>query len=118
MEDLNSGASLVKTLQFPGCYFSQLLCTRLVWGCLLKAPGRSELSLYLFEKTALLDASIPPEQIPRNRIHLRTMYYNLVDMNTTSLVFIQRVIGQESQGVAELQDYVCKKDFWMSKAIA
>ena len=38
----------------------------------------------------------------------------LVDMKTTSLVFIQSAIGQESQ----LQDHVCKKDFWMSNAIA
>ena len=73
-----------------------------------------ESSLVLFEKTALLDAATPPEQTQRNRIHLRTRCNNLVDMNTTTLVFIQKVIGQENQ----LQDYVCKKDFWMSNAIA
>ena len=114
MEDLNSAASLVKTVQFPDLYAPKLLCTKLVWGCLMGAQDHYESSLVLFEKTALLDSATPPEQTPRNRIHHRTRYYNLVDMNTTSLVFIQRGIGQENQ----LQDHVCKKDFWMSKAIA
>ena len=118
VEDLNTAASVVKTVQFPGFYVPKLLCTQLVWGCLMVAQDHLESSLVLFEKTALLDAATPPEQTPRNKIHHRTRYYNLVDMNTTSLVFIQRVIGQESQGVAELQDYVCKKDFWMSNANA
>ena len=35
MEDLNSAASLVKTLQFPDFYADKLLCTGLVWGCLI-----------------------------------------------------------------------------------
>ena len=38
----------------------------------------------------------------------------LVAMNTTSLVFIQRVPGRENWGA----DYVCKKDFWMSNIIS
>ena len=114
MEDLNTAASLAKTVQFPGFFVTKLLCTQLVWGCMMVAQDHLESSLDLSEKTAFLDAATPPEQTQRNRIHLRTRYYNLVDMNTTSLVFIQRAIGQENQ----LQDYVCKKDFWMSNAIA
>ena len=89
VEDLNTAASVVKTVQFPGFYVPKLLCTQLVWGCLMVAQDNHESSLVLFEKTALLDAATPPEQTPRNRIHLGT-HYNLVDMNTTSLVFIQK----------------------------
>ena len=75
-----------------------------------------DLSLVLFEKTVLLDTATPPEQTSRNRIHLgdlgATNYnYNLVVMNTTSIVLIQQVTGQENQG----QDYLCKKDFWISR---
>ena len=94
MEDLNTTASLVKTVQFPDFYAPKLLCTQLVWGFQMVAQDNHESSLVLFEKTALLDAATPPEQTPRNRIHLGTIDFNLVDMNTTSLVFIQRVIGQ------------------------
>ena len=114
MEDLNTAASLAKTVQFPGFFVTKLLCTQLVWGCMMVAQDHLESSLDLSEKTAFLDAATPPEQTLRNRIHLGNRYYNLVDMNTTSLVFIQRGIGQENQ----LQDYVCKKDFWMSNIIS
>ena len=82
------------------------------------AQDHLEYSLVLFEKTALLDTATLPEQTPRNRIHLETTNY-LVDMNTTSLVFIQ-----ESESVSESesssgrdgqeQNYLCKKDIWMS----
>ena len=106
MEDLNSAASLVKTVQFPGFYAPKLLCTQLVWGCLMLAWDNQESSLVLFEKTALLDASTLPEQTPRNRIHLGATDNDLVDMNTTSVVFIQKVTGLESN--------LCKKDFWIS----
>ena len=106
MEDLTSAASLVKTLQFPGFYAPKLLCTQLIWGCLMLAWDNQESSLVLFEKTALLDASTLPEQTPRNRIHLGATDNDLVDMNTTSVVFIQKVTGLESN--------LCKKDFWIS----
>ena len=89
MEDLNTAASPIKTLKFPGFELNKLLCTRLVLGCLLHEDGENEYSLVLFEKTALLDASTPPEQTPWNRVDLETTDYNLVDMNTTSLVFVQ-----------------------------
>ena len=108
MEDLHSAASLVKTVQFPGFSEPKLLCTQLVWGCLMGAQDHLEFSLVLFEKTALLDAATSPEQTPRNRVHLGTTDNDLVDMNTTSLVFIRMGMGEENQ------DYVCKKDFWMS----
>ena len=114
MEDLHSAASLIKTLQFSDFYARKLLCTGLVLGYLLHDKNDEELPLVLLEKTALLDTTTPPEETERNLIRLGATYHNFVDMNTTSLVFIQRVIGQENQ----LQDYVCKKDFWMSKAIA
>ena len=48
-----------------------------------------------------------------NVIHLGTAGYDLVDVNTTSLVFIQRIPGKDNQQ----QKYLCKKDFWMSNAI-
>ena len=73
-----------------------------------------ERSLVLFEKKALFDADTLPERTERNTIHNGTNNYNLVDMNTTSLIFIQRVPGREDQG----QDYLCKKDFWISNAVA
>jgi len=111
MEDLNTAPSLVKTVQFPGFSAPKLLCTQLVWGFQMVAQDNHESSLVLFEKTALLDAATPPEQTPRNRIHLGTIDFNLVDMNTTSLVFIQKVTRQENQG----QDYLCMKDFWISR---
>ena len=105
MEDLNTAASLVKTLQFPNLYFDKLRCTGLVLGCQMRAQGQR--SLVLFEKTALLDTTTLPEQTPGNRVHLGTIGFNLVDMNTTSLVFIQNVTGQENN--------LCKKDFWISR---
>ena len=131
MEDLNNAASLVKTVQFPGFWATKLLCTQLVWGCLMVAQGHLERSLVLFEKTALLDAATSPEQTPRNRVHLGTTDYNLVDMNTTCLVFIQKSESEsesesesKSESGAEFesspgrdgqeQNYLCKKDFWMS----
>ena len=113
MEDLNTAASLVKTLQFPDFNARKLLCTWLVWGCLLTNGDNEEPSLVLFEKTALLDAATPPEQTPRNRIHLGTIDYNLVNMNTTSLVFIQESESSPGRDGQE-QNYLCKKDFWMS----
>ena len=115
MEDLNSAASLLKTLQFPGFKVYKLLCTQLVWGCLMVAQDNHESYLVLFEKTALLDTATPPEQTLRNRIHLGTTHYNLVDMNTTSLVFDQNQPGTPEGGG---QVHLCKKDFWMSNAIA
>ena len=111
MEDLTSAASLVKTLQFPGFYLSKLLCTELVLGCVMETEGNDELSVVLFEKTAL-DTANPPEQTLRNIIHLGATNYNcnyLVDMNTTSLVFVQN-----QRGTPEGQVHLCKKDFWMS----
>ena len=72
------------------------------WGCLLKDEDDEEVSLFLFEKTALLDKSTPPEETEKNRIRLGQN--DLVDMNTTGLVFLQ------NQG----QEYLRKKDFWMS----
>ena len=109
MEDLNSAASLIKTLQFPGFQPYKLLCTGLVLGCLL---FDEEPSLALFKKTALLDTTIPPEETERNLIRLGATYHNFVDMNTTSLVFIQEVAGQENQE----HYYLCKKDFWISRS--
>ena len=106
MEDLNSAPSLIKTIQFPDFYAPKLLCTQLVWGCLMVARDHHQCSLVLFEKTALLDAATPPEQTPRNRVHLGTTDY-LVDMNTTSVVFIQNATLQENN--------LCKKDFWISR---
>ena len=111
MEDLNSAASLVKTVQFPGFYAPKLLCTQLVWGCLMLAWDNQESSLVLFEKTALLDAATPPEQTPGNRIRLGATNYDLVDMNASCVVFIQKVTGQDNQE----QNYLCKKDFWISR---
>jgi len=115
MEDLNSAASLVKTVQFPGFYAHKLLCTKLVLGCLMGAQGQEnhECSLVLFEKTALLDAATPPEQTPGNRVHLGTIDHSLVNMNTTSLVFIQKSESSPGRDGQE-QNYLCKKDFWMS----
>ena len=89
------------------------------------AQGHFESHLFLFKKTALLDASTPPEQTPRNRVHLGANYYNLVDMNTTSLVFIQESESEsESKSESESspgrdgqeQYYLCNKDFWMSES--
>jgi len=119
MEDLNSAASLVKTLQFPGFYAHKLLCTKLVLGCLMvNADGRS---LVLFEKTALLDTSTPPEQTPGNRVHLGTIDYNVnTDVNTTGLVFIQQSESESESSPGrdgQEQNYLCKKDFWMSRNI-
>ena len=74
------------------------------------AQDHHESSLVLFEKTALLDTATPPEQTPRNRIHLGAIDYRLVDMNTTSVVFIQKVTGQDNN--------LCKKDFWISRTTA
>ena len=110
MEDINSAASLVKTLQFPGFYAPELLRTGLVWGCLLTAVNR-ERFFALFEKTVLLDSATLPEETGRNMIHLDTTNYSLVDMNTTSLVFIRRVPVRENRR----HDYLCKKDFWISR---
>ena len=104
MEDLNSGASLVKTLQFPNLYFDKLRCTGLVLGCQMRAQGQR--SLVLFEKTALFDTTTLPEQTPGNRVNLGTIGFNLVDMNTTSLVFIH---------VTRQENNLCKKDFWISR---
>ena len=106
MEDLNSSASLIKTVRFPRFDEAQLLCNDLLFGCRLRNMA-GERSLVLFEKTALLDTAILPEQTPRNRIHLGFIDYCLVDMNTTSVVFIQKVTGQENN--------LCKKDFWISR---
>ena len=112
MKDLNSAASLVKTLQFPPpVYALCLLCTKFVLGCVMVADAdadvdRRSLVLFEFEKTALLDAATLPEQTERITIHNN---YNLVDMNTTSLVFVQN-----QRGTPEGQVHLCKKDFWMS----
>ena len=112
MEDLNPAASLVKTLQFPPpVYALCLLCTKFVLGCVMVADAdadvdRRSLVLFEFEKTALLDAATLPEQTERITIHNN---YNLVDMNTTSLVFVQN-----QPGIPEGQVHLCKKDFWMS----
>ena len=115
MEDLNSAAPLIKTLQFPGFYLSELICTGLVLGCVLKPGDNGERSLVLFEKTALLEASTLPEQTSRNRVHLGATNNDLVDMNTTSLVFIQKSESESSPGRdGQEQNYLCKKDFWMS----
>ena len=118
--DLNSAASLIKTVQFPDFALDKFLCTRLVWGCLLVINGppfvprdNEELSLVLFGKAALLDAANPPEETKGNVIHLGTAGYDLVDVNTTSLVTIQRIPGKDNQQ----QKYLCKKDFWMSNTI-
>ena len=105
MEDLNSSASLIKTVQFPRFDEAQLLCNDLLFGCRLRNMA-GERSLVLFEKTALLDAATLPEQTERITIHNN---YNLVDMNTTSLVFVQN-----QPGIPEGQVHLCKKDFWMS----
>ena len=125
MENLNTSAPLIKTVQFPGFYSPKLLCNQFVWGCLVVPPRHQdhlESSLVLFEKTALLDAATPPEQTPGNRVHLGTIDYKLVDMNTTSLVFIQESESEsESKSESESspgrdgqeQNYLCKKDFWM-----
>ena len=62
MEDLNSAASLIKTVQFPGFSIKKnLLCTGLVLGCLLSDKDL-EFSFVLIEKTALFDAATPPEE--------------------------------------------------------
>ena len=79
------------------------------------AQGHFESHLFLFKKTALLDASTPPEQTPRNRVHLGANCYNLVDMNTTSLVFIQKSESSPGRDGQE-QYYLCNKDFWMSES--
>ena len=67
---------------------------------------RRSLVLFEFEKTALLDAATLPEQTENITIHNN---YNLVDMNTTSLVFVQN-----QRGTPGGQVHLCKKDFWMS----
>ena len=54
-EDLNTTASLIKTIQFPGFHLDGLLCNGLVFGCLLRSEENlSELSLVPFEEKALL----------------------------------------------------------------
>ena len=113
MEDLNSAASLIKTVQFPGFHTPELLCTRLVWGCMLTSDEDYQLYLVPFEKRALFDAATLSEETiwqltGRNLIYLGA---KLVDLNTTSLVFIEKATGQENQG----QDYLCMKDFWISR---
>ena len=126
MEDLNSAAILIKTVQFPGFSIKKnLLCTGLVWGCLLTDKDL-EFSFVLIEKTALFDAATPPEETKRNMIQVGNENYNscldtksplkagLVAMNTTSLVFIQRVPERENQQ----QNFLCKKEFWMSNIIS
>ena len=112
MEDLNSAASLIKTLQFPCVYARKLLCTGLVLGCLLYNEDDKEHSLVLFEKNALLDTTTPPEETEKNLIHLGANCSMAMAMSATSLVFTQKVTGQEDQW----QNYLCKKDFWISRA--
>ena len=117
MEDLNSAAPLVKTLQFPGFYAYELVCTGLVLGCVLMPADNQESSLVLFEKRALLDTATTPGQTVRNMIHLGDIYYKLVDMNTTSLVFIQKSESESESSPGrdgQEQNNLCKKDFWMS----
>ena len=54
-EDLNTTASLIKTIQFHGFHLDGLLCNGLVFGCLLTSEENlSELSLVPFEEKALL----------------------------------------------------------------
>ena len=81
------------------------------------ANANEEYSLVLFEKTALLDAATLPEQTPRNRVHLEATEDYLVDMNTTSFVFIQESESESESSPGrdgKEQNYLCKKDFWMS----
>ena len=109
MGDLNTAAPLIKTVEFPGFVSPMISCNDLFFGCYL-VNMEEEQFVVLFEKTALLDATTPPEENERNLIRLGATYHNLVDMNTTSLVFIQEVPRQKNQG----QDYFYKKDFWIS----
>ena len=111
MEVLNTAAPLIKTVQFPGFYPDKLLCTGLVWGCLLRDENY-ERSLVPFEKAALLGTATLPEETERNMILLEATYHNFVDMYTTGLVFIQKGTVQGNQE----QVYLCKKDFWISKS--
>ena len=113
MEVLNTAAPLIKTVQFPGFYPDKLLCTGLVWGCLLRDENY-ERSLVPFEKAALLGTATLPEETERNMILLEATYHNFVDMYTTGLVFIQKGTVRGNQE----QVYLCKKDFWISNAVA
>ena len=114
-EDLNTVASLVKTVRFPGFHIKKFLCRGLVWGYLLTPEdSEEELSRVPFEKRALLDLQ---EQTHRNRIPLPFFSFDeeygndyLVVKNATCLIFIQRAQEKESQE----QKYFGKKDFWMS----
>ena len=103
MEDLNTVSPLIKTIEFPSFSVGiSLSCNEHFFGC------HQQHFVTLFEKTALLDAATLPEQTERNSIHLGNNNCSLVDMNTTCLVYIERVPGRESQG------QLCKKDFWVS----
>ena len=115
MEDLNTVPPLTKTIEFPSILQMSLSCNGLFIGCHHK---NSHLDLWskvhehfvtVFEKTALLDEATPPEKTERNRIHLGNNNGCLVDMNTTSLLYIKTVPGRESQS------QLCKKDFWVLK---
>ena len=109
MEDLNTVPPLIKTIVFSSFLLEvSLSCNGLYFGCHQKYSHPQRFVTTLFEKTALLDAATLPEQTERNSIHLGNNNCSLVDMNTTCLVYIERVPGRESQG------QLCKKDFWVS----
>ena len=111
MEDLNTVPPLIKTIKLFSTYIS-LSWNGLFFGCHQKYEYEydHEHFVTLFEKKALLNAATPPEQTDEHSIDLGDKNFSLVDMNTTSLVYIEKVPVRMNPDPTWLR----KKDFWGS----
>jgi len=111
MEKLNA-VTLIKTVSVaPKLYGGPLFCNRHVFGWEVVSL-ESGISMNLFEKTALLDPETG-DLTERNVIPLPQVDWetaNARSHNTTSLVFVRRAQDGEN--------YLYKKDFWMSNTVA
>ena len=74
-------------------------------------------TVVMYEKRALLDPASLPEQTPENRIPVPYIHSGLAVMNDSCLIFIE-ARPPDHEDKTKRQNFLCKKDFWMSNATA
>ena len=106
-------ATLVKSINFPetddmfmAYAWDRLVCNTYFFA-LIKESKMGGSTIYLFERKHLLNEDISGYETQFKRIYLESAYFAFVRLNTTSIVFIDRV---------EPDAHLCKIDYWMGEA--
>ena len=101
-------ATLVKSINFPetderfmAYAWDRLVCNTHFFA-LIKESKMGGSTIYLFERKHLLSG----DETQFRRIYLESAYFAFVRLNTTSIVFIDRV---------EPDAHLCKIDYWMGR---